>query len=55
MALPKLYAIYDADGTLLSELSYLKDKCLGKAECALCDLSHGWNLLEKRAGGSDRG
>lgn len=47
MALPKLYAIYDADGTLLGELSYLKDKCLGKAECALCDLSHGWNPLGK--------
>jgi len=42
---PTLYAIYDADGSFLGELQYLKDKCLGKAECALCDLSHGWNPL----------
>ena len=43
------YAIYDADGSWLGELRYLKDKCLGKAECALCDLSHGWNPLGKSA------
>ena len=40
-----IYAIYDADGSLLGEVRYLRDKCLGKAECALCDLSHGWNPL----------
>ena len=55
MALPKLYAIYDADGSLLGELSYLKDKCLGKAECALCDLSHGWNPLGKASWRQRRG
>lgn len=43
------YAVYDADGSWLGELRYLKDKCLGKAECALCDLSHGWNPLGKSA------
>ena len=42
---PTLYAIYDADGSFLGELRYFKDKCLGKADCALCDLSHGWNPL----------
>jgi len=41
------YAIYDADGSWLGELRYVKDKCLGKADCALCDLSHGWNPLGK--------
>ena len=55
MALPQLYAIYDADGSLLGELSYLKDKCLGKAECALCDLSHGWNPLGKASWRQRRG
>lgn len=42
---PTLYAIYDADGSVLGELRYLRDKCIGKAECALCDLTHGWNPL----------
>ena len=42
---PTFYAIYDADGSFLGEVRYLRDKCLGKAECALCDLSHGWNPL----------
>ena len=42
---PAFYAIYDADGSFLGELRYLRDKCLGKADCALCDLSHGWNPL----------
>lgn len=44
-----LYAIYDADGSLAGELRYLVDKCLGRADCALCDLSHGWNPAGKRA------
>lgn len=47
MAPQKLYAIYDADGTLRGEISYLTDKCRGKADCALCNLSHGWNPLGK--------
>lgn len=42
---PTFYAIYDADGSFIGEARYLRDKCLGKAECALCDLSHGWNLM----------
>ena len=42
---PTFYAIYDADGSFLGEVRYLRDKCLGRAECALCDLSHGWNPL----------
>ena len=44
-----LYAIYDADGSLAGELSYLFDKFLGRADCALCDLSHGWHPAGKRA------
>lgn len=45
----KLFAIYDADGTLRGELAYLWGKCTGRAECALCDLSHGWNPRGRRA------
>ena len=48
-AKPKLYAIYNADGSFLGELRYVKDKCFGNADCALCDLSHGWNPLGKSA------
>ena len=42
---PNFYAIYDADGSFMGEIRYLRDKCLGKADCALCDLSHGWSPL----------
>ena len=42
---PTFYAIYDADGSFMGEVRYLRDKFLGKAECALCDLSHGWSPL----------
>ena len=42
---PTFYAIYDADGSFMGEVRYLRDKCLGKAEGALCDLSHGWSPL----------
>ena len=38
---PTFYAIYDADGSFMGEVRYLRDKFWGKAECALCDLSHG--------------
>ena len=44
----KLYAIYDADGSLFGELAYLWGKCTGQAQCALCDLSHGWNPLGRK-------
>ena len=44
-----LYAIYDADGSLVGELRYLVDKFLGRANCALCELSHGWHPAGKRA------
>ena len=46
---PTFYAIYDADGSVLGELQYLRDKCLGRADCALCDLSHGWNPMGRSA------
>jgi hypothetical protein len=33
----------------MGEVRYLRDKCLGKADCALCDLSHGWSPLGRSA------
>jgi hypothetical protein len=34
--------VYDADGGLVGELSYVIGHLLGRAECALCDLTHSW-------------
>jgi hypothetical protein len=45
----QLYAVYDADGTLAGELSYLVGKLRGTRACALCDISHGWNPVGKKA------
>jgi hypothetical protein len=45
----QLYAVYDADGTLAGELSYLVGKLRGMRACALCDISHGWNPVGKKA------
>ena len=47
---PTLYAIYDADGSILGELRYIRDKFIGKAACALCDLTHGWSPMGRSAG-----
>ena len=45
----KLYAVYDADGSLSGELAYLAGKLMGAGDCALCEISHGWNPLGKKA------
>ena len=39
----KVVGIYNAKGTLLGELSYAIKKLAGRADCALCDITHGWN------------
>lgn len=44
-----LFAIYDADSTLMGELAYVLGKLRGARPCALCDISHGWNPLGKSA------
>lgn len=41
------FAIYDADGSLAGEISYALGKLAGGRQCALCDISHGWNPLGK--------
>jgi hypothetical protein len=37
----RLIGVYDADGTLRGELTYWIGKRLGRAHCALCDITHG--------------
>ena len=41
--------IYNADGGLSGELRYAVDKVLGRSDCGLCDLTHGWNAFGKRS------
>jgi sarcosine oxidase gamma subunit len=37
----RVIGVYDADGTVFGELSYLVRARLGRAHCALCDITHG--------------
>ena len=37
----RLIGVYDADGTLRGELAYWVGARLGRAHCALCDITHG--------------
>ena len=34
--------VYDADGGVVGELAYVVGHLLGRAECALCDITHTW-------------
>ena len=34
--------IYNADGTILGEITYVVKKIAGRGSCALCDITHGW-------------
>jgi hypothetical protein len=43
----RLIGVYDADGSVLGELSYIVKRRLGGAHCALCDVTHG--LVRERA------
>lgn len=43
----RLIGVYDADGTLRGELAYWVGARLGRAHCALCDITHG--LVRERA------
>ena len=45
----RVVGIYNADGGLSGELRYTLDKVLGRSDCGLCDLTHGWNAFGKRA------
>lgn len=37
----RLVGVYNADGTLRGELAYFVGARLGRAHCALCDITHG--------------
>ena len=37
----RLVGVYDADGSVLGELTYFLKARLGRAHCALCDVTHG--------------
>jgi hypothetical protein len=40
-ALERLIGVYDADGSVVGELSYFVRARFGRAHCALCDITHG--------------
>ena len=40
-AIKRFVGVYDASGTLRGELSYFFRAQLGRAHCALCDITHG--------------
>ena len=40
-AIIRLIGVYNAKGTLSGELAYFVGKRLGRAHCALCDVTHG--------------
>jgi hypothetical protein len=44
----RLIGIYDADSTVRGELTYWFGARLGRAHCALCDITHG--LVRERGG-----
>jgi hypothetical protein len=45
----RIIAIYDADFSVLGEITYALGKLTQTRSCALCDISHGLNPLGKRA------
>lgn len=44
-----LVGIYNADGNLMGELQYVLDKLCGRADCALCEITHGMNPLGRKS------
>lgn len=43
----RLVGVYDANGSVSGELAYFIGARLGRAHCALCDITHG--LVRERA------
>ena len=43
----RLLGVYDAEGSLRGELTYVVRKLVGRGHCALCDITHGWSLSPK--------
>jgi len=40
MTAPRLVGIYNADGGVVGEVAYVLGHLIGRAECALCDITH---------------
>lgn len=40
MSIQRLSFVYDADGTLVGEVTYYFGSLIGRAHCALCDITH---------------
>ena len=38
----RLVGVYDADGGVIGEARYVVAHLLGRLECSLCDITHGW-------------
>ncbi len=54
-AIARLVGVYDADGTIVGELSYFVGARFGRAHCTLCDITHGrlrerssWRVARER-------
>ena len=45
----KVVGVYNAEGSLKGELSYILKKLIGLGSCGLCDLTHGWQPIMKRS------
>jgi hypothetical protein len=45
----RLIGVYDAKGSFGGEVAYSVGKILGRRHCALCEITHGWSPVEKRA------
>ena len=41
--------VYNAEGSLRGELSYVLKKLSGRGSCSLCDITHGWSPKPKRS------
>ena len=57
MTLPEIIAIYHAEGGPIGEAKYVLGKLLGRAHCALCDITHSplrrkpaWDAMVQRLG-----
>jgi hypothetical protein len=47
----KLFVVYDADGTLIGEISYILGHALGLRECSACDITHSLSQIGQGTGG----
>ena len=43
----RIVGVYNANDGIIGELTYVVGKVLGKAHCALCDISHGNSIKAK--------